>query len=266
MGRRSPTAHPKEVATMSEQFTGRVDVLDSQGRAVFQFDSAFAVLDLGATGNEGDLRLRGDDGNFKIHLDGGRSLILVNDTAGRRVLNFDGNNALLDIGGQGNEGDLRLFGDDGTLKIHLDAGSGDITLTGADCAEDFETDTPEPPEPGSVMTIGERGRLRPCTEPYDKRAAGVISGAGSHGAAIVLDRHAEQRAGRSPLALSGKVFCKVDAGYSPIEVGDLLTTSPTIGHAMKASEPARAFGATIGKALQPLVAGAGLVPILVALQ
>jgi hypothetical protein len=251
---------------MSEQFSGRVDVLDSQGRAVFQFDSAFAVLDLGATGNEGDLRLRGDDGNFKIHLDGGRSLFVVNDTTGRRVLNFDGNNALLDIGGQGNEGDLRLFGDDGTMQIHLDAGAGDITLAGADCAEDFETDTRDSPEAGSVMTIGDAGRLRPCTEPYDKRVAGVISGAGNHSAAIVLDRHPEQRARRSPLALSGKVFCKVDAGYSPIEVGDLLTTSPTIGHAMKAADPARAFGATIGKALQPVTIGAALVPILVALQ
>jgi hypothetical protein len=251
---------------MSEQFSGQVDVIDAQGRKVFQFDSSFAVLDVGATGNEGDLRLRGDDGNFKIHLDGGRSLFLVNDTAGRRVLNFDGNNALLDIGGQGNEGDLRLLGDDGTVQIHLDAGTGDITLAGADCAEDFEIETPEMPEPGSVMTIGETGRLRPCSQPYDKRAAGVLSGAGSHRAAIVLDRQQERRERRSPLALSGKVFCKVDAGYSPIEVGDLLTTSPTTGHAMKACDPARAFGATIGKALQPLTGGLGLVTILVALQ
>jgi hypothetical protein len=52
---------------MSEQFTGRVEISDSEGRKVFQFDSQFAVLDLGAVGNEGDLRLRGDDGAPKIH-------------------------------------------------------------------------------------------------------------------------------------------------------------------------------------------------------
>jgi hypothetical protein len=53
---------------------------------------------------------------------------------------------------------------------------------------------------------------------------------------------------------------------APIEVGDLLTTSPTPGHAMKATDPVRAFGAVIGKALRALGDGQGLIPILVALQ
>ena len=47
--------------------------------------------------------------------------------------------------------------------------------------------------------------------------------------------------------LVGKVFCKVDGA---IDVGDLLTTSQTPGHAMKATDPQRAFGAVIGKALK----------------
>ncbi len=47
---------------MSEQFSGRVTIVDNQGREAFKFDSQFAVLDLGVSGNEGDLRLRGDDG------------------------------------------------------------------------------------------------------------------------------------------------------------------------------------------------------------
>jgi hypothetical protein len=58
----------------------------------------------------------------------------------------------------------------------------------------------------------------------------------------------------------------VDANREPIEVGDLLTTSPTPGHAMKATDPVRAFGAVIGKALHPLKTGHALIPILVALQ
>jgi hypothetical protein len=58
----------------------------------------------------------------------------------------------------------------------------------------------------------------------------------------------------------------VDAQYSSIDVGDLLTTSPTPGHAMKASDPLRAFGAVIGKALRPLGSGRGLIPILIALR
>jgi hypothetical protein len=69
-----------------------------------------------------------------------------------------------------------------------------------------------------------------------------------------------------PIALVGKVYCKVDAERSPIAVGDLLTTSDTPGHAMKAENPLKAFGAVIGKALVPLNSGHGLIPILIALQ
>jgi len=35
---------------------------------------------------------------------------------------------------------------------------------------------------------------------------------------------------------------------------------------MKATDPLRSFGAIIGKALRPLAAGRGMIPILVALQ
>jgi hypothetical protein len=52
---------------------------------------------------------------------------------------------------------------------------------------------------------------------------------------------------RVPLALIGTVYRKVDASYQAIEIGDLLTTFPTIGHAMKAMIRYAAFGAVIGK-------------------
>ena len=63
-----------------------------------------------------------------------------------------------------------------------------------------------------------------------------------------------------------KVFCKVDATSEPVSVGDLLTTSATSGHAMKATDPLRVFGAVLGKALRPLREGCGLIPVLVSLQ
>ncbi len=251
---------------MAEQFSDRVDILDGDGRAVFQFDARFAVLDLGAQGNEGDLRLRGNDGNFTFHFDGGRSLLTIRDAGGRDVFHFDGSAAVLDLGARGNEGDLRIRGNDGSFAIHLDGGAGDIKLLGADCAEEFELDDePEGGEPGAVLVIAGPGGLRRCSEPYDKRVAGVISGAGDYRPGIILDRQHE-RGGRTPVALTGKVYCRVDAQYAPVEVGDLLTTSPTIGHAMKACDRFRSFGAILGKSLQPLPRGRGLVPILVALQ
>ena len=60
--------------------------------------------------------------------------------------------------------------------------------------------------------------------------------------------------------------CKVTAEHGAIEIGDLLTTAALAGHAMKAGDSARAFGAVIGKALRPLQSGCGLIPILIALQ
>jgi hypothetical protein len=71
---------------------------------------------------------------------------------------------------------------------------------------------------------------------------------------------------RVPLALIGKTSCRVDAGYGAIEPGALLTTSETQGHAMKATDPAKAVGAVLGKALRPLRSGCGLIPIIVTLQ
>ena len=68
------------------------------------------------------------------------------------------------------------------------------------------------------------------------------------------------------LTVLGKVSCKADANQVPIEVGDLLTTSPRSGHAMKADDPIKAFGAVIGKAMSPLDDGTGMVNMIISLQ
>jgi hypothetical protein len=60
--------------------------------------------------------------------------------------------------------------------------------------------------------------------------------------------------------------CKIDADIAPVEVGDLLTTSSTKGHAQKVLDPAKATGAVIGKALGALKKGKGKIPVLVTLQ
>lgn len=141
----------------------------------------------------------------------------------------------------------------------------DIILKNADCAENFDIAGLEKVEPGTVMVIDTEGALRQSDRAYDKRVAGVISGAGSYKPGLILDKQ-ESSKNRMPISLMGKAYCKVDASYGAIEVGDLLTTSPTPGHAMKADDPMKAFGSVIGKALQPLAIGEGLIPILIALQ
>jgi hypothetical protein len=157
---------------------------------------------------------------------------------------------------------------DSTLRVgsvQIDGIAGDVILQNADCAEDFEVSAAEPVEPGTVMALNDEGQLEQGKQPYDKRVAGVISGAGDLKPGLVLGRQ-PGHSDRVPLALMGRVHCKVDADYGSIEVGDLLTTSQTPGYAMKASDPARSFGAVIGKALRPLKNGRDLIPILVALQ
>jgi len=68
------------------------------------------------------------------------------------------------------------------------------------------------------------------------------------------------------VALSGRVYCWVDASHGAIEPGDLLTTSATPGHAMKAVDPEKARGAILGKAMTGLKEGRGLALVLVTLQ
>lgn len=143
--------------------------------------------------------------------------------------------------------------------------TGDIRLTNADCAEEFTIAGDGPAQPGTVMVLCDDGSLQPSTKAYDRRVAGVISGAGAYKPGIVLDKQAACE-NRQAVALLGKVYCQVDADQAPIVIGDLLTTSTTPGHAMRASDPARAYGAVIGKALGSLPSGCGLMPVLVALQ
>jgi hypothetical protein len=144
--------------------------------------------------------------------------------------------------------------------------TGDVSFPGADCAEDFTIRADADAEPGTVMALCPTGELVPCVGPYEKKVVGVVAGAGAFRPGIVMDRHGPPTDHRRPIALVGKVYCKLDADFGPVEVGDLLTSSPTPGHAMKAADPERAFGSVIGKAMAPLRAGRGLIPILISLQ
>jgi hypothetical protein len=153
------------------------------------------------------------------------------------------------------QGDVHVTGD--VVLINMPA-SGDI-------AEDFDIEEDaDNVEPGTVVVIGADGKLRACDKPYDSQLAGVVSGAGTFRPAVVLQR-IETATRRSPIALLGKVFCKVDATFGAIAAGELLTTSATPGHAMKVADRSRAIGSILGKALAPHQNGCGLIPILVSL-
>ena len=79
-------------------------------------------------------------------------------------------------------------------KLHVQGdiiATGDIVLQNADCAEEFAIIDCEGIEPGTVMVLGEEGSLRQSTEAYDKKVAGVISGAGDLKPGLILDKQPE---------------------------------------------------------------------------
>ena len=69
-----------------------------------------------------------------------------------------------------------------------------------------------------------------------------------------------------PLAVVGIVPCKVTSDNGPIHAGDLLVTSSIAGYAMKGTDRGKMLGAIVGKALEPLPVGTGMIQVLVTLQ
>jgi len=148
------------------------------------------------------------------------------------------------------------------------SGTADVNVLrvigGSDLAENFEMDAPEI-KPGMVVAIGESGKLTLARGAYNRRVAGVVSGANNLSAGMILpDLKEKEKA--LPVALSGRVWVYADATREEIKTGDLLTTSGTPGYAMKATKYKRAQGAIIGKAMTELKSGTGLVLVLVTLQ
>jgi hypothetical protein len=141
-------------------------------------------------------------------------------------------------------------------------------LGGADLSERFDVTEEAAIEPGTVVSIdpAHEGRLTLSREPYDRRVAGIISGAGGVQPGLLLGQKGSVADGEHPVALSGRVYCRVTAANGPIRPGDLLTTSAVPGHAMRVEDHARAQGAILGKAMGSLEHGEGLVLVLVGLQ
>jgi|GEM_PF-1263406 len=144
-----------------------------------------------------------------------------------------------------------------------------------DIAELF--DASEEVEAGEVLVVDDKKdlKLRKSAAPYEKGIVGIVSGS----PAILFEGSQLQigspegftKGTKPPVALAGRVPCKVSLENGPIERGDLLTSSSTPGHAMKATDREKSFGTILGKALEPFDAGpegekTGKIVILVTLQ
>lgn len=107
------------------------------------------------------------------------------------------------------------------------------------------------------------------TAAQDSRVCGVVDEPVARPAALRdLDRSQIAKLSIGLMVTLGAyTHCKVDADIAPIVAGDLLTTSPTAGHAQKLDPQADAKpGVVIGKALGSLAKGKGLIPVLISHQ
>jgi hypothetical protein len=124
---------------------------------------------------------------------------------------------------------------------------------GLDYAEGFDVSKNVKIESGMVMVIdvNNPGKLTISTQPYDKKVAGIITGANGLGSGVRLCSDLFD----CDIALAGRVYCNVDATNERVEPGDLLTTSGIQGYAMKVTDYNRAQGAILGKAMETLEKG-----------
>lgn len=156
---------------------------------------------------------------------------------------------------------------DAAAGSRIQAGTFAVT-GGADLSENFHIGDASPIEPGTVVSIDPlvAGKLAISREAYDRKVAGIVSGAGGVHTGMIMGQRGSIADGDYPVALTGRVYVKADATTGAIRPGDLLTTSAREGYAMRVDDHARAPGAIIGKAMTSLDQGTGLVLVLVTLQ
>ena len=152
--------------------------------------------------------------------------------------------------------------------------NGSFISGGADLAERVEVS--EPVEPGDVVELDP-------TKPGHYRKAGspshLIAGVITTKPGFTLGNSSEEMAGakfvstkkgltleaasRPLLALMGRVPVKATTENGAIRPGDLLTVSSRAGYVMRCVEAKECEGAIIGKALEALESGEGLILVLV---
>jgi hypothetical protein len=164
---------------------------------------------------------------------------------------------------------------DGAAPANMRYNSGTNEI-GYDVAELFETT--EEVEPGDLLVIDETQdfKLRKSKFSYEKGVVGIVSWSpailfeGSQ-LEIAPKPGGFEKGTRPPVTLVGRILCKVSIENGIIEKGDLLTSSSIPGHAMKALDKEKSFGAVIGKALETFNGGpngkkTGEIMVLMSLQ
>ncbi len=218
------------------------------------------------------IRAFGPTRNEVFNLDAGGSLLLSGQGPGPTLRSFSDDGLGL-ITGTNTGPNIALFQTSLANRARIDStgkvfANGGFQTGGADFAESLEPlGQKDTYQPGDVLVIDpSRSRaVALAVEAYSTRVAGIYSTKpGLLATPYTMDD--PRLAKEIPMAVMGIVPCKVSAENGPIERGDLLVTSSTPGHAMKGTDRGRMLGAVVGKALEPLSAGKGVIQVLVTLQ
>ena len=246
---------------------GRIQVNNNAGVQRAELDGQ------GASGG-GELSLSDADNTATVSL---RAAEASDSGARLEMREADGTlTVAIDAEGSTGGSGISLYKGNGVRTIYFDAdegGDGKISTQvleitgGSDFSENFDIQSAGT-VPGMVVSIdaAHPGELMISDRPYDRTVAGVVSGAGGVKPGLMMGQRGTAADGQHPVALTGRVYCYVDADRGAITPGDLITTSATPGHGMKAADHAQAQGAIIGKAMTGLRSGRGLVLLLVNLQ
>lgn len=238
---------------------GRTIVADTGGVEILGGDGLTTAgpVGVGAAPHWGMLRVDGELATLDLRVDGDLSTggISASKLSVARRLS----SGTVDVGGVARASAAEIRGPTTTAVLTVPAGS--------DVAEPFPVREAGQIEPGSVLVIDDRhaGWLEVSDRPYDRRVAGIVSGAGHLRPGVVLTQRARGSSQRV-VTLKGRAFVLADAAQGPIRPGDLLTTSFRRGHVMKVSGSTPFDGAVVGKAMSPLDDGQGYVLVLVGLQ
>jgi hypothetical protein len=120
-------------------------------------------------------------------------------------------------------------------------------------------------EPGDVLVVDSTsaGKFLKSAEPYATSVTGIFS---TKPGTVGRRQTTPRTTSEIPMAMMGIVPTHVTAENGPIRPGDLLVTSSSPGYAMKGTDRSRMLGAVIGKALDSLDSGKGVIEVVVTLQ
>jgi hypothetical protein len=171
-------------------------------------------------------------------------------------------------------GNLYLGMTNTTHKFRVDTNGvtyadGGFQSSGADFAESLTVRGKRSQyEPGDVLEIDQNANrnLALSRRPYATLVAGIYSTKPGLLASPHSIEDPAVKTSEVPLAVVGIVPCKVTSENGPIARGDLLVTSSRPGYAMRGTDRRRMLGAVVGKALEPLPKGSGVIQVLVTLQ